>query len=234
MSKNFGLPYVGSKSRIAPCLMDLIPDCEHFVDVFSGGCAVSHAMILYGKAKKITINDIQGDVVALFIDALHGDLQKYDPYHWISREEFFAQKDSNPFIRFVYSFGNNGKDYIYSHQIEEYRKAVHFALVDDEWTLFDILCPEICEKCKDELLKYPIDNKDYYNSVKTRRLHFQKKCTEILCDISNNNWYSDVIQKNPFYKSAKKKWISHGKSDSTIESLQCSVHIERIGGMEGT
>lgn len=109
MIKNFGLPYIGSKSRIAPWLMEMLPDCEHFVDVFCGGCAVSHAMILYGKAKEITLNDIQGDVVSLFIDALHGDLQKYNPYHWISREEFFAKKDSNPFVRFVYSFGNNGK-----------------------------------------------------------------------------------------------------------------------------
>ena len=232
MSKNFGLPYVGSKSRIAPWLMEMLPTCEHFVDLFAGGCAVSYAMILYGKTKMITMNDLQGDVVHLFIDALHGDLQKYDPYHWISREEFFAQKDSNPFIKLVYSFGNDGKGYLYNREIEEYKKSVHFALVNDEWTSFDVLCPELSEKCKDELLKYPIDNKDYYNSIKIRRLHFQKKCAEILCDISNNSWYSDVIQQNPFYRTAKKKCKSHGKSGSTIKSLECSQHIESIERIE--
>lgn len=225
MSKNFGLPYVGSKSRIAPWLMEMLPDCEHFVDIFAGGCAVSHAMILHGKAKMITINDIQGDVSALFIDALHGDLQKYDPYHWISREEFFAKKDNNPFIRLVYSFGNNGKSYLYNREIEEYKKSVHFALVNDEWSSFDILCPELSEKCKNELLKYPIDNKDYYNSIKIRRLNFQRKCTEILCDISNNNWYSDVIQQNPFYRTAKKEWISHCKSGNKVVGMSVNEEI---------
>lgn len=121
---------------------------------------------------------------------------------------------------------------MYSHQIEEYKKSVHFALVNNEWTSFDILCPELSEKCKNELLKYPIDNKDYYNSIKTRRLYFQKKCAEILRNISGNNWYSDVIQQNPFYSTVKKRLISHGKSCSTIESLQCSSHIERIERIE--
>ena len=223
--KNFGLPYTGSKSRIAPWLMGLLPDCEHFVDVFAGGCAVSHAMILQGTAKRITINDLQGDVPELFLDALYGNLQKYDPYKWIDRETFFAKKNSNPFIRLVYSFGNEGKTFLFSKEIEEYKHAVHMALVEDDWSSFSVLCPELSEKCKNELLKYPVDNKSYYNSIKTRRLTLQKKCCEILQDISGKNWYSDVIQQNPFYKTCKKKWISHGETGSEIVGMSVNQEI---------
>ena len=223
--RNFGLPYTGSKNRIAPWLMEVLPDCEHFVDVFSGGCAVSHAMIVYGKAKKIILNDIQGDVPALFLDALHGDLEKYSPYQWIDRTTFFEQKDTNPFIRLVYSFGNNGNSYLYSRQIEEYEHSVHMALVEDDWYSFSVLCPELSEKCKNELLKYPIIQNKCSKSIKERYLMFNKKCTEVLRDISGNNWFSDIIQKNPFYRTAKKEWISHGKSSKEINGITSSKDI---------
>lgn len=244
--KNFGLPYTGSKSRIAPWLMEMLPNCESFVDVFAGGCAVSHAVILSGKAKMITMNDIQGDVVQLFLDALHGNLQKYKPYQWIDRRTFFEQKDNNPFIRLVYSFGNNTKNYLYSKEVEEYKHAVHLALTEDDWNLFNDLCPELAEKCKTELQNYPINHDDYSNSIDIRHLKFQKKCCEILREISGNNWDSDVIQQNPFYRASKKEWISHGKTGSKIvgargnqelfsitriekiESIQVTQHLERV------
>ena len=226
--KNFGLPYTGSKSRIAPWLMEMLPDCEHFVDVFAGGCAVSHAMILYGKAKKITMNDLQGDVVNLFIDALHGDLEKYSPYQWIDRTAFFEQKDKNPFIRLVYSFGNDGKTYLYSRQIEEYKHAVHSAITENKWSDFKKLCPELSEKCRNELLKCPIIENEYSKSIRERNLKFNKKCCEILRDISGNNFYSDIIQQNPFYRTAKKERISHCKSSIKIESIQSSQQLEGI------
>lgn len=230
--RNFGLPYTGSKSRIAPWLMDMLPDCENFVDVFAGGCAVSHAMILSEKAKIITINDIKGDVIKLFLDALHGDLEKYNPYKWIDRTTFFEQKDNNPFIRLVYSFGNNGKNYLYSKEIEEYKHAVHLALTDDDWNSFNDLCPELAEKCKTELQNYPINHDDYSNSIEVRHLNFQKKCCETLREISENSWYSNVIQQNPFYRTSKKEWISHGKTGSKIVGARGNQEIFSITRIE--
>ena len=226
--KSFGLPYTGSKNRIAPWLMEMLPDCEHFVDVFAGGCAVSHAMILYGKARKITLNDLQGDVVNLFIDALNGDLDKYAPYQWIDRKTFFDQKDNNPLVKLVYSFGNNGKDYLYSRQLEEYKHSVHMALIDNDWTLFNDLCPELSEKCKNELLKFPIIENDYSKSIRERYLKFNKKCIEILREISGNNLYSDFIQQHPFYRTAKKERISHVKSNTEISGITASQDILSI------
>lgn len=230
--RNFGLPYTGSKSRIAPWLMEMLPNCENFVDVFAGGCAVSHAVMLYGKAKMITLNDIQGDVVQLFLDALHGNLKKYNPYQWIGRTTFFEQKNTNSFIRLVYSFGNNAKNYLYSKEVEEYKHAVHLALIEDDWSLLCELCPEIAEKCKTELQNYPINHDDYSTSIEVRHLNFQKKCCEILRTISGNNWYSDVIQQNPFYRTSKKEWISHGKTGSKIVGAPGSQEMFSIARLE--
>lgn len=227
--RNFGLPYTGSKSRIAPWLMEMLPSCENFVDVFAGGCAVSHAVMLYGKAKTITMNDLQGDVVQLFLDALHGDLQKYNPYKWVDRTTFFEQKDKNPFIRLVYSFGNRGWTYLYSREIEEYKYAVHLALTENDWAALSELCPDLSERCKTELLNYPNDNDDYSSSIEIRHSIFKKKCCDLLRELSNNNWKADIIQQNPFYKmSSKKEWISHGKTGTKIVGVHGSTELFRI------
>ena len=230
--KNFGLPYTGSKSRIAPWLMEMLPNCENFVDVFAGGCAVSHAVMLYGKAKTITMNDLQGDIPELFLDALHGDLEKYNPYKWVNRQTFFEQKENNPLIRLVYSFGNNGKNYLYSREIEEYKHAAHLVLTDDDWESFNALCPELAEKCKTALLKYPIITEKYSSSIDIRHSIFQKKCCEILREISGNNWYSDIIQQNPFYRASKKEWISHGKTGPKIVGSRGNQEVFSITRIE--
>lgn len=44
--KTFGIPYMGSKNRIAEELIRKIPEGKRFVDLFAGGCAMTHAAIL--------------------------------------------------------------------------------------------------------------------------------------------------------------------------------------------
>ena len=196
---NFGLPYTGSKSRIATWLVERLPSCEVFVDVFAGGCAVSGAMMLHNKAKKFILNDLQGDVPKLFVDALKGDLDKYNPLHWVSREQFFAEKATNSFIRLVYSFGAKGDTYLYSKELEPYKKAIHYAIIEDEWSEFDRLCPEVCS--------------DTYNALKglvewnERRLAFQRAVASSLKGLSS---------QNPYYKSPV-----------TLNGTNAAQHLER-------
>ena len=52
MNKNFGMPYMGSKSGIAEWVVSKLPSADVFVEPFAGGCAVTHAAILSGKYKK--------------------------------------------------------------------------------------------------------------------------------------------------------------------------------------
>lgn len=122
MAKKYGLPYRGSKSKLAERIVALLPPATHLYDVFAGGCAITHAAQLSGKFKEIHANDIT-DSVTLFEDALNGKYENES--RWISREDFFRLKDSDPYVRIVWSFGNNQRDYLYSREIEPYKKAVH-------------------------------------------------------------------------------------------------------------
>lgn len=120
----YGCPYQGSKSKLAEQIIALFPASTHFYDLFSGGGAIAHAALLSGKFQHVHANDIS-DSVKLFEDALNGNLDKYEPERFRTREEFFAEKDSNPFVRLVYSFGNDQRTYLYGRNIESYKKAVH-------------------------------------------------------------------------------------------------------------
>lgn len=124
MSRKYGLPYQGSKSKLADRIVALLPPATHLYDVFAGGCAVTHAALEPGKFQHVHANDIT-DSVKLFEDALDGDIGKYEPERFRSREDFFAERESNPFVRLVYSFGNNQRTYLYGREIEPYKKAVH-------------------------------------------------------------------------------------------------------------
>lgn len=44
--KTFGTPYMGSKNGIAEDLIRQMPEGKRFVDLFAGGCAMTHAAIL--------------------------------------------------------------------------------------------------------------------------------------------------------------------------------------------
>lgn len=129
----YGLPYKGSKNKLAERIVRLLPKRTHLIDLFCGGCAVSHAALLMGKYEHIHINDINWMCPTLFIDALNG---KYnDENRWISREDFFRLKDTDPYVAVVWSFGNNLRDYLYSREIEPLKKAIHYAMFFSDYSL---------------------------------------------------------------------------------------------------
>lgn len=128
---NYGLPYKGSKNKLAERIVDLLPKRTHLIDLFCGGCAVSHAALLRRKFKHIHINDLNWMCPTLFIDALNG---KYEnDTRWISREDFFRLRDTDPFVAIVWSFGNNMRDYLYSVEIEPLKRAIHYAVFFDDY-----------------------------------------------------------------------------------------------------
>lgn len=122
----YGLPYKGSKNKLAERIVSLLPKRTHLIDLFCGGCAVSHAALLRNKYEHIHINDINWMCPTLFIDALNGKYQ--NETRWISREDFFRLKDTDPYVAVVWSFGNNMRNYLYSKEIEPLKKAIHYAI----------------------------------------------------------------------------------------------------------
>ena len=120
---NYGLPYKGSKNKIAEWVVDVLPEADTLVDLFAGGCAVTHCAMLSEKYNNYIINDIEGGIVQLFVDAVNGKYK--DETRWISREDFKLLKDKDPYIRYCWSFGNNGNGYLYGTELEPYKKALH-------------------------------------------------------------------------------------------------------------
>lgn len=115
--KNYGIPYKGSKNKIAKQIVDLLPAGGTLYDLFCGGCAVTHCAMESGKWDRFVINDIDPQLPQFFKDALDGKFK--DRYEWISRKDFFRLKDIDPFIRYVWSFGNNARNYLYSPENEK-------------------------------------------------------------------------------------------------------------------
>lgn len=122
----YGLPYKGSKNKLAERIVSLLPQADHLIDLFCGGCAVTHCALLRRKWPHVHINDIDWRPVTLFRDALAGRYQ--DETRWISREDFQRLKDTDPYVAIVWSFGNNMRDYLYSQDIEPLKRAIHYAM----------------------------------------------------------------------------------------------------------
>ena len=132
MGKNYGLPYMGSKNKIAEWVVAHIPQADTLVDLFAGGCAVTDCAMRTKKWRNFIVNDI-GDAPRLFADAVAG--RYADERRWISREDFARLKNTDPYVRICWSFGNNQKDYLYSQEVEPWKKALHYARVLGDYSL---------------------------------------------------------------------------------------------------
>ncbi len=124
---NYGLPYKGSKNKIAQQIINCISSAENFYDLFCGGGAITHCALLQNRWKNYIMNDIDKGLSQLFVDAVNGKYK--DEKRWISREEFFKLKDTDAYVRYIWSFGNNGRDYIYGKNVEEIKRLGHNAVV---------------------------------------------------------------------------------------------------------
>lgn len=131
---NYGLPYMGSKNKIAEWVVGHFPEKKHFYDLFAGGCAVTHCAMLKSKFETFTINDIS-KMTEFFTDVISG---KYaEERRWISREDFVRLKDNDEYVRICWSFGNKGENYLYSKENEPWKKALHHARVYGDFSLME-------------------------------------------------------------------------------------------------
>ena len=136
--KRYGAPYKGSKNLIAKWVVANLPRCSTLVDAFAGGCAVTHAAMEARLAKSYIVNDIDGAGVDLFLQSVRDVPREW--FRWISREEFFRRK-CEPHVRLCWSFGNDGKTYIYGRDVEPYKRALWEARVNGDFALWHQFMP---------------------------------------------------------------------------------------------
>lgn len=156
----YGLPYKGSKNKLAERIIDLFPKKENLYDLFCGGGAITHCALLGNKFKKVYMNDINPMCTQLFIDSAKGKYK--NEKRWISRDDFYKLKDTDPYIAFCWSFGNNGRDYLYAQDLEPYKKAWHYALYFSDYAEAKKLLNEKIEEIeieKDFYKKYLLSEK---------------------------------------------------------------------------
>lgn len=127
--KNYGLPYMGSKSAIAEKIVEFLPQSTTLVDLFGGGGAITDCASQSGKWQHIIYNEIEPVISKGFQMAIKGGYDKET--RWISRADFFAIKDKDPYAILCYSFGNNLRNYLYSPEHEKDKKAVFDMIISD-------------------------------------------------------------------------------------------------------
>lgn len=132
MRKTYGMPYMGSKSQIAEWVVGKLPYANNLYDLFGGGGAITDCAAQSGKYKKIIYNDINSTIVNGFLKATKGEFTTEK--RWISRDDFFKLKDSDPYVKMCFSFGNDGRTYSYGRKIQPYKEALHYAVVYGDLT----------------------------------------------------------------------------------------------------
>ena len=165
----FGIPYKGSKNAIAEKIISVLPPAEHFYDLFGGGGAISHCALLSGKYKHVHYNELDPLIFKGFKMAVNGEFENEN--RWISREDFFKLKDSDPYVAICFSFGNNCKNYCYSKDKEHFKRAVHNFLFFNNKTEIERFVPiDDCVFSSDDLhikrLEFQRFLKPYINKIK--------------------------------------------------------------------
>ena len=147
MRKNYGLPYMGSKNKLAEEIVNFLPQKKVLVDLFGGGGAISVCASQSGKYEKIIYNELNSLISETFQKAINGDYE--NERRWVSREEFEKLKKTDGYVAICFSFSNNCNTYMYGPKIEPYKRAYHYAIVFDDFRPFnELFDDETTEKIK--------------------------------------------------------------------------------------
>ena len=122
----YGIPYQGSKTKIAPNIIKLLPSGKRFIDLFGGGFAMSHCARLSKKYETILYNELNPLLPPLLKDALCGayNYNRFKP-EFITRERFYEEKEKSGYIKYIWSFGNAGKEYLFGADLEPIKREAH-------------------------------------------------------------------------------------------------------------
>lgn len=127
--KNLGMPYQGSKNRIATQIVEHFPPADTFVDLFFGGGAVTHAAQLSGKFRNFIANDLRKTPQA-WNKAVDGIGDEYDRY--VSKEEFQASDDM--LVKMIWSFGAGGRTYAHASIHELSARMIMSSSVEERYS----------------------------------------------------------------------------------------------------
>lgn len=136
--KGLGIPYMGSKRKIAKELVDYMfkmnPQVDTVYDLFGGGGAMTFEFAQRPQIKKVIYNDADSGVVSLMRKVLEDGVTD-EFYEWIDRDTFHELKNDNSllggFTRTCWSFGNRASGgYIYNSKHTDIKRLLHEIIVN--------------------------------------------------------------------------------------------------------
>ena len=173
---NYGMSYMGSKSDVIDSIALNFPKVENFYDLFGGGGAVTHYMMLHKahRYQQFYYNEINTNVATLLKRAINGEFNynRFKP-EWISREEFHKRKDHDGYVGCVWSFGNDQQSYLFGEDVEPYKKSMHMAVVFDEF-----------DKTAEKFFGFDVWPTDV-KTIKQKRAYFMQKARYNNCGIDH-------------------------------------------------
>lgn len=219
--KSYGLPYKGSKNIIAKSIVDALPRGERLVELFAGGCAVTdYALKNTDKFNEYFVNDLNGWSPKAYEKALNGGFN--DEERWISREDFFRLKDADPYVYICFSFGNKGNSYMYSKELEPYKRALHYIIFWEDYKPMKCICPQVVD-----IINEYCKGKDRQG----RRL----ASGHAVADHIKQKGSVEYWQSNPLFRCVTVKWTPERrgmKSPQSMESLERLQSIDSIQKLE--
>lgn len=206
---NFGLPYKGSKNKIAKWVCDILPNANTLYDLFCGGGAITHCASLNRKYNNYIVNDLNSLCIKGLKMAFNGEFK--NETRWISRDDFFKLKDTDYYVACCFSFGNDFKSYAYSKEIEQFKKAMHYSVVfNDNSLLSEFINIDNLNYTSDVIQDRMIYLRKYLSDFKDKRLSSLERLTRLqslerlqrlneLNNLQKDNikFYSDDYQNIP-------------------------------------
>ena len=209
---SYGVSYQGSKNKIAAEVVYNLPSAPLLIDVFAGGGAITHAALLSHRFSSILANDYDCGALQLFYRASHGLIDfKEERKRWVSREDFKRLKDTDPIVRYNWSFSNGGRDYLYSKDREPYKRAYHFALNCNDWTEWNAIGLEKFEPTRQSIRAHAEEIKDIYI-----RWWLKHNCYEGEIEALIANLKQDIERQS----EELRQWLCEALTDSGITQAE--------------
>ena len=112
---------------------------------------------------------------------------------------------------------------MYSKAIEPYKRALHYAIVFDDFAPMQELMPEVAQAVHDAL--------QGQNNLHDRRITAQNVIVKTLKRLTDDNFAHPIIQSNPLYQTIRHT-SRNTPSLERLERLQSLESLERLQSLE--
>ena len=232
--ENLGLPYMGSKRKLAPEIIRHIlsknPECKYFYDLFGGGGAISFIALQYPQINQVFYNELNTGVTEL-LKKIQREGITPEFYQWIDRETFNNNKNNNDWFgglcKVIWSFGNNQITYLFGPDIENYKKNYHLVVIENKNKI-----PEMIEFIENYIFdKYGIKEKCILEMPKSK--NYQDRRLEIRTQVVQHEKKCKLNQLSQLEQLQRLQQLEQLQRLQQLERLKQLQQLQQLQQLEG-